>query len=93
MVGYIPTISKARIENLIVPLPKTLYEQLEIGNVFEKMKNLKHSVDNLQLSYLENPMEINDISDILNNALEVFGGLGIEDRIKNIIKKGENKHS
>ena len=62
MTGFIPTISVGRIKALQVPVPKTLEEQLEIGSVFIKMKNLKHSVDNLRLSYLENPMEIKNIS-------------------------------
>jgi hypothetical protein len=90
--SYVPTISKTELGKALVAVPP-YEEQAQIVSTKKLLEQIKEALKGLQNELAVNPK---NASAIYPQAVEILGQMGTlseADRIKNIIRQGETKHS
>jgi len=89
--SQVKTISARSIYETIVCVPE-LEVQIEIVESLEKIKTIKRKISEYEENIALNPMTSHALSKI-ESVLDAVGELTDGDRIKNLIRDGESKHT
>jgi len=88
--SFIPLVNKADISQAVVALP-SLDEQKEISDTHNRLKLLKHKIEDFDKEISLNPTSSSQIQGQLDALLESIGSLSDADWVKGIIRQGESK--
>ena len=88
--SVIKTITKNNLEKLVIFLP-SLSEQKELVKVSKDLDNFLDKVQSLKKNLAYNPRRVGEVSKTIKSFTSKITALTEEDKIIDIIKKGENK--
>ena len=88
--AIIKTISKNNLEKLLIFLPN-LSEQKELVEVSKSLDSFLEKVKDLKKNLAYNPRSVKEVSKTIKKFTSKITALTEEDKIIDIIKKGENK--
>ncbi len=87
---FIPHLNKRGIEQAVVALPD-IQEQNSIANTLSKINKLKEAIKTLDAELALNPTSSKTVLGQLDSMLKVIGSLTSADRVRGLVREGENK--